>query len=168
MNVGFSSRISPISQSSSLFFFKIRDWNFVQSRSSLFFFRKKGFYMPLLPFLKAAAAKRIPMNRIRTNPQCILGSSIRKVQLRGEKKSATLKSRPTVSLALDFVFFFHPSFHFFTKAEVSPDAFQTISSYSLSEPVTAALSSPAPTLPLLLSKKNETRENNKNGADEKK
>lgn len=42
--------------------------------------------MSLLPFLRALAAKGIPMNRIKTNPQCILGSSIRKVKLRVEKK----------------------------------------------------------------------------------
>lgn len=72
--------------------------------------------MPLLPFLLALAAKRIPMNRIKTNPQCILGFSIRKVQLRGEKN---WEPQLKVVQQLFCFFFLSPRFHFFSKAEVS-------------------------------------------------
>lgn len=58
------------------------------------------------PFLKALTTKRIPMNRRRTNPQCILVVSPKKIKLRIQKKTPKLNSSGRLFFFFVFCFFF--------------------------------------------------------------
>lgn len=79
--------------------------------------------MSHLPFLKALTTEGIPMNRTKTNPQCILGFSTTK-----NKNTRVQKKNKTPNLNSSDCFFFSfsfpgvnlfPPFGFLNKAEVS-------------------------------------------------
>lgn len=67
--------------------------------------------MSHLPFLKALATKRIPMNRIKTNPQCILVLSPKKIKqnyayIKTNKQKKKKKRSPSENKLLQETFFF--------------------------------------------------------------